>query len=96
MIAYQVYIEEIDDEILVTPEGLIHPGLIKTWEGNIYNAVKEQMLAGKELSDFTAFIDPTQNVISTNELEIILRPTPVGYSSDIEVKIGFLNPALGQ
>ena len=94
MLAYQVYVEEIDDEILVGADGKIHPGLIKTWEGNINNAVKEQMLSGNEISGFTAYIDPDQNVISTNKMEVVLRAVPVGYASDIEISIGFVNPAL--
>jgi hypothetical protein len=47
------------------------------------------MTAGKEISSVSCFIDTTQNVLSTGVLNVVLKITPVGYASDIEVQLGF-------
>lgn len=96
MIAYDTYVEELEDEILIDDEGKIHPGTIKEWQGKIDNQVNSQMTAEGEISAFSSFIDPDQNVISTNQVNVVLRITPVGYSTNIEVSLGFTNPALNQ
>jgi hypothetical protein len=93
-IAYTTYVNEIEDEVLVDAEGKIHPGQIKNWQALIDNQVNSQMTATGEISAFRSFIDPDQNVISTNKVYITLRITPVGYATDIEISLGFENPAL--
>ncbi len=93
-IATDVYINELDDEILVTDDGKLHPGLISDWEGKIENQIEELMVVPKNLSGFSAYINPDQNVISSNKVIVKLRPIPVGYSSEIEIILGFVNPSL--
>lgn len=43
-----------------------------------------------ELSDFQVDIDPTQNVLATDTLEISAKLLPIGASENITVKIGFV------
>jgi hypothetical protein len=93
-IAYNTYVNEINEEILLDADGKIHPGLAKTWEGYINNQVNEQMTREGELSSFTSVIDPDQDVTSTNKVKVVLKPQPVGYAKEIEIEIGFENPAL--
>ena len=92
IIAYATYTEELDDDVQVDANGRIAPGVLKTLEAEIENAVNTSM-AG-EISSFDAFIDANQNVLSTNETEIEMNVVPVGYNSNIKVKLGFKNPAL--
>ena len=47
------------------------------------------MTANKEISNVNCFIDPAQNILSTNQLNVVLKITPVGYASDIEISLGF-------
>lgn len=94
MIAYQTYVEEIENEVLVDTAGKLHPGMVKEWQAKIDNQVNSQMTAEGEISSFRSFIDPDQNVISENKVAIVLRIRPVGYATDIEISLGFENPAL--
>jgi hypothetical protein len=52
------------------------------------------MTANREVSGVSCLVDPNQNVISTSKVNVVLKIRPVGYASDIEVSLGFDNPAL--
>lgn len=49
----------------------------------------EEMEAAGELSGYRVEIDPEQNVISTSQLEIIIKNVPTGVMRKVNVKIGF-------
>lgn len=49
----------------------------------------EQMVRDNELSAFDVTIDPTQNVLSTNNLTIAVKLVPIGVARQITVNIGF-------
>lgn len=49
----------------------------------------EAMKANKELSDYLVAIDPTQDVISTSRLEIVIKLIPVGVARFIDVTVSF-------
>lgn len=49
----------------------------------------EEMEAAGELSGYRVEIDPEQNVISTSNLEIIIKNVPMGVMRKVNVKIGF-------
>jgi hypothetical protein len=89
LIAYATLINNLSDEIPVTESGTIHPAIIKSWQNEVENAVNNLMTANGELSGFKANIDPNQNVLGTNKLEVKLSPQPVGYAKEIDVYIGF-------
>lgn len=48
-----------------------------------------EMLRNREISAQAVTIDPTQNVLSTNTLEIAISIVPIGVARNIVVKIGF-------
>ena len=48
------------------------------------------MVSATELSDFEVTIDPTQNVLSTNNLVVAIELFPVGVARSITVNIGFV------
>jgi hypothetical protein len=48
-----------------------------------------EMLRNREISAQSVTIDPTQNVLSTNTLEIAISIVPIGVARNIVVKIGF-------
>lgn len=94
-IAYATYVEEILDEVEINPaNGQIATVKAKYYQSIIENAVNTAMTANGEVSGFEAFVDPAQNVLSTNKICIDARIVPVGYAKAIEVKLGFSNPAL--
>jgi len=91
-IAYDVYVNELNDEVPVTADGKINPGTLKSLEAKIITRTNLDM-AG-EISAFNASIDPDQNVISLGKIVIKLSVTPVGYNKNIQVDLGFSNPSL--
>ncbi|WP_338813652.1 DUF2586 family protein [Bernardetia sp. Wsw4-3y2] len=49
----------------------------------------EQMQRDGEVSNFSIFIDPNQNVLSASEIQIEMSVQPVGVARQLKVKIGF-------
>lgn len=94
IIAYRTYVEELHDEIPVDENGRLSIGVIKYLEAKISNQINQIMTANREISSLEVFIDPEQNVLSTNQTEVVLDVTPVGYNSAITVKLGFNNPSI--
>lgn len=89
LIAYNTLIEKLDAEIPVTAAGTIHPAIIKSWQNDVETAVNALMTKQGELSNFKAYIDENQDVLTSNKLEVRLSPQPVGYAKNIDVYIGF-------
>lgn len=94
LICYQTYLEELNDEIRVDAQGRINVAVIKYLQGKIENAVNTAM--AEEISSFSAYINAEQNVISTGKITIAASVVPVGYTKQIEVLLGFENPALNK
>ncbi|HAO08204.1 MAG TPA: hypothetical protein DCQ50_14740 [Chryseobacterium sp.] len=89
ILAYNVLVEELADEVPVTENGNIHPAIIKSWQSNVEKTIDENMTDNGELSAFRCYIDENQNVIQESGMEIELQLLPVGYSEYLTVKIGF-------
>ncbi len=89
IIAYATFVDEVDDEVPVDASGKVDAGYAKWLEQQITDQVNTTMTAGKEISGVNCFIDTAQNVLSTGVLNVVLKITPVGYASDIEVQLGF-------
>lgn len=89
IIAYDVLVQELSDEVPITPNGNIHPAIIKSWQTNLETNINGLMVNEGELSAVKAIIEPDQNVLSTGKVEVKLQLLPVGYSDYIEVNIGF-------
>lgn len=97
-IAYATLIEELNDEIPLTADGLIAPALAKSWETAVETAIVNEMTSngnlGVDPTDDTdtgvqCFIDYNQNVVATSKIEVVLRVKPYGYAKYIDVKLGF-------
>lgn len=93
VITNQVYTEELLDDLDVDENGRIDAGVIKNYQSSIKRELDAQMTSEDEVSAVRVVIDPTQNVLSTNKVEIELYITPKFYSKEIAVKLGFENPA---
>lgn len=94
ILAYTTFVQEVDDEVPVNADGTLDAGFCKWLSQQIVNQINNTMTANKEISAVNCFIDPAQNILSTNELNVVLKLTPVGYATDIEINLGFANPAL--
>ena len=90
----KIYVEEIAEEVLLE-DGKLSRANIKYLEGKIENALNEAMTNRAEISTVEAFIDPEQNVLSTDRLDVSLSITPIGYTKKISIDIGLTNPKNG-
>ena len=94
-IAYAALLELMMDELSVNEDGTLQNGIIMAWQQMMENAVNRAMTAAGELSadaDGTgckAYVDPTQNVLSTSKIELTLKVRPFGYARYVDVKLGF-------
>jgi len=91
-IAYDTYFNSLSSSVEIDEDGKLESGVVKNLQEKIETRVGTLMVAEGELSNFESFIDPSQNVLSTGQLDIKLKPTPVGYLKQIELIIGFDNP----
>ena len=94
LIAYTTFVQEVDDEVPVNSDGTLDAGFCSWLGRQIVNGINNTMTANKEISAVSCFIDPTQNILSTSMLNVVLSITPVGYATDIEISLGFENPGL--
>ena len=49
----------------------------------------EDMEKAGELSGFVASIDPDQDLLSTSQLEVVIKNVPVGVMRNVIIKIGY-------
>lgn len=92
-IAYGVYAAELDSEVSITEDGKIAPVVINYLQSKIVRALNLQLIETEEASFVDCFIDPNQNILSTDSLAITLNVTPKGYLSVINITLGYYNPA---
>lgn len=89
ILAYNVLVENLADEVPVTEDGNIHPAIIKSWQSAVESNINGNMTNQGEISACKCFIDENQNVLQTGAMTVELQVLPVGYSEYITVKIGF-------
>lgn len=91
VIAYETYIDDILDNIEVDADsGAISTPLCKSFEASIVRAVTTQM-AG-EISSFTAYINPSQNILSSGQMDVECDIVPTGVLRNIKVNLSLKNP----
>lgn len=93
-LAYLTFVREVDDEVLINTDGTLDAGYCKYLERIITNQINNTMTANAEISSVSCYVNPAQNILSTEELAIVLGIIPVGYATVINVTLGFRNPAL--
>ena len=92
IIAYQTYLEEVNDDVDLDSSGSIAPINLKHLEAVISNNIMLGM--GDSISgEPRTFIDPAQNLAAGSKLKVKLRLIPKGYLKQIDVELGFMNPA---
>ncbi|MCT4614550.1 MAG: DUF2586 family protein [Marinifilaceae bacterium] len=94
VVAYSSYIKEIMDNVSVDDKGKLSPGVAKSYEGIIENAIMLAM--GSQISSFTAYVDSNQKILSTGKLDVKCRIVPQAILKNIEVDLSFNNPAVSK
>ncbi len=92
VLTYNTYVEEVNNEVEINTDGTLKASYVKALQASIENNINQTMTAYSEISSVKCTIDPTQNILSTNKLEISISIIPVGYAKEINVKLGFSNP----
>lgn len=92
-LTYQTYVYELNDTIEIGNDGKLLPTKVSYIEDVITRALSTRMLAEGNCSAVAASVDPAQNVLATDTIEVVVKITPLGYLKDIIVKLGFANPA---
>lgn len=91
-IIYNTYITEIMDNITVSEDGKLSSAVCLYFESLINNAIGVAM--GTEISSFSAYVDPSQNVLSSGVLAISGKIVPQGVIKEINFGLSFSNPAI--
>jgi hypothetical protein len=89
ILAYATFIQEVDDEVPVNDDGTINSGFAKHLQQQIINIISISMVGKGECSAVDCFIALNQNIIQTNTLGVVLKIRPVGYSTTINIDLGF-------
>lgn len=88
-IAYDVYVDYLNDDFMLSRDGKIGAAELKNLQGDIEEAIRAVMVSNNELSGFGCYVDPTQDPISAGKTAVVLRAQPRGYHKMIEVSLGF-------
>ncbi len=106
---YDTYIKRLDAPLYIdASSGLLSAEDIAELQAKGYTALTAGMIDGKSGDDVelsidsttgslpqnTVFINPDQNVLSTETLNVQVSLIPVGASSNIVINIGLSNPAI--
>lgn len=87
-ITYTTYVNELLDDIELDPNtGRMAVAVVKNYEAIIEAAVGTQM-AG-EISGVGAYVDPAQDVLSDDEVDIELNIVPRGLAKNISVALSY-------
>ncbi len=86
-IAYNTYIEELDDDVEINDDGTLNSAVA----GYLKQKIEEQVNGAMkgEISKFTATIDTSIDIASGLEQVIYLDILPKGYLTNIRVVLGF-------
>lgn len=92
VIAAAVYITELESEVDVDADGKISELDLKHLEGRIEQQINVAM--ADQISGIVTYINPDQNIITTNTLIVKLRVRPKGYTSFIDVDLGLTSTGI--
>jgi hypothetical protein len=88
------YVNELKDDIDIDPAtGRIGAEVIKSYQASCLKTLQINMQARGEISGKSVNIDANQNVLATDKVEVVVGIVPKGMVREIQVTLGFLNPA---
>ncbi len=86
-IAYATFINEIEDDVEIDENGYLSPVVAKGYQQKMTSAI-EVAMAG-EISGVEVLVNPAQQIAITKKVEVSVSILPKGYSSRIDVTLGF-------
>jgi len=92
-LTYATYTDELLDDIEVNPKtGKMEASVIKAYQSKINRVINQQMTNNGELSGVKTVLDPEQDVISNDEIQVSINLVPKGYARTISADLAFSNP----
>jgi hypothetical protein len=89
-IVNQVFVEELSDEIDIDAStGMMTVTTAKDLQNKCENALNQQMTVRGEVSAVNCFIDPNQNVLQTDTIEVAVEVVKKGTKRKFNIKVGF-------
>ena len=89
ILGYTAGVQLIDDEVPVIAGGLIDPGYATWLQQQFINVISKAMVANGNCSAVDCYVDPAQDIETSNTVDVVLKVRPVGYSSFIDIALGF-------
>ncbi|MCS7029807.1 MAG: DUF2586 domain-containing protein, partial [Bacteroidia bacterium] len=72
------------DEVEIDPEtGRLSASFVKEMQAVVENALDLQMTTNNEIISNRCVIDPKQNVLATNKIDVVVKIIPFGYAKQI-------------
>lgn len=84
--------ELLDDVEMNADTGRLEVSVIKGIQGSVETNIAAQMTSTGEISGASVYIDPDQNVLSTDKIAVELKLVPKGIARNITALIEFQNP----
>lgn len=93
-VARQGLLTFLNEKILVDDAGKIQETTARAIERYVSSQLEGALVSEDHASAASVKIDRNNNILSTETLKAKVTVTPPGYARQIEVEIGFVNPAL--
>lgn len=89
-----VFVNELLDDIEVDAvTGKLAPAVIKGYQQNTEKTIEINMLNNAEISGVRCLVDPDQNILSTDKVEVNLAIVPKGMAREFLIKLNYENPS---
>jgi len=88
----ETYLNELLDDIDVDAEtGMLSPAVTKNYQRAAEKNIEINMRG--EISGVSVFVDPDQNILSTDKITTVMRIVPKGMANAFEVMLSYENPS---
>jgi hypothetical protein len=92
-ITRQVFLNELNDDVELNEEtGKLDAAVIKSYQQKVEDEINRQMTSRREIVRVSCFVDPDQNVLSTDKIDTEVNILPKGYAKEINSVLAYENP----
>jgi hypothetical protein len=85
---YAAYLPYLNSKASVGGDGLLTDDAVNFFE-SVGETTLNQMVKNEEISAYLVNIDPNQEILKTQKLEVTIILTPFGVNREIEISLGF-------
>jgi hypothetical protein len=90
-IGYATGVEEVSDDLQTQKNGTLDPVALNTFQGAIQGALVQGIVQTPLVSAVTATVSPTQNVVATGVVPVVITVFPRGYVNGVSETINLSN-----